>query len=254
MADLLTYPAVQDFVISLVPPREPEMQAMEEYGKKTNFPIIGPAAGYTCYQIARLIGAQSIFELGSGYGYSTAWFAKAVKENGGGVVHHVVWDQKLSDLAAGHLSHRWSKGWQIDGVREDGTTDGSIQLTRRLTAGASASGEGDGSYAPWLEVTHVLDFGVAWSCETTVRRVTHAGMPIVAAEPDSITLEFHGWVSGITSGSVDNPTPLMPTWLEWLKERRKALRRRPPPSLERLRTYFRTSAALQAKSLDKQAS
>ena len=27
-----------------------------------------------------------MFELGSGYGYSTAWFARAVKENGGGVV------------------------------------------------------------------------------------------------------------------------------------------------------------------------
>ncbi len=104
MTDLLTYPAIQDFLISLVPPREPEMQAMEEHARKTNFPIIGPAAGYTCYQIARLMGAQSIFEMGSGYGYSTAWFARAVKENGGGVVHHVVWDEKLSTLASGHLS------------------------------------------------------------------------------------------------------------------------------------------------------
>ena len=42
--------------------------------------------------------------MGSGYGYSTAWFAKAVRENGGGVVHHVVWDAKLSELARGHLS------------------------------------------------------------------------------------------------------------------------------------------------------
>jgi predicted O-methyltransferase YrrM len=104
MADQLDYSQVQDFLISTVPPREPEMQAMEEYGARTKFPIIGPAAGYFCYQIARLIGAQSVFELGSGYGYSTAWFARAVKENGGGVVHHVVWDQKLSDMAAEHLS------------------------------------------------------------------------------------------------------------------------------------------------------
>jgi predicted O-methyltransferase YrrM len=27
-----------------------------------------------------------------------------VKENGGGEVHHVVWDQKLSDMARGHLA------------------------------------------------------------------------------------------------------------------------------------------------------
>src|SRR5512147_6968 len=50
-----------------------------------------------------MINARSIFELGSGYGYSTAWFAKAVKENGGGTVHHTVWDQKLSEKARVHL-------------------------------------------------------------------------------------------------------------------------------------------------------
>lgn len=103
MADQMDYAAIQDFLTDLVPPREPEMQAMEEYANKTNFPIIGPAAGYMCYQMARMIGARSVFELGSGYGYSTAWFAKAVKENGGGVVHHVVWDEKLSKMATEHL-------------------------------------------------------------------------------------------------------------------------------------------------------
>ncbi len=104
MANLLTYSRTQEFLISLVPPREPEMQEMEKYAEKTDFPIIGPAAGYYCYQIARMIKAKSVFEMGSGYGYSTAWFAKAVKENSGGVVHHVVWDAKLSEMARGHLS------------------------------------------------------------------------------------------------------------------------------------------------------
>jgi len=41
--------------------------------------------------------------LGSGYGYSTAWFAMAVEENGGGEVHHVVWDETLSKKARQHL-------------------------------------------------------------------------------------------------------------------------------------------------------
>ncbi len=104
MADQLDYAAIQDFLAGLVPPSKPEMQEMEAYAEKTNFPIIGPAAGYMCYLIARLIGAQSVFEMGSGYGYSTAWFARAVEENGGGVIHHVVWDQKLSDEAVEHLA------------------------------------------------------------------------------------------------------------------------------------------------------
>lgn len=100
----IDYQAVQDYLASLVPPREPELQKMEEYAEKNDFPIIGPICGYYCYQLARMINAQSIFELGSGYGYSTAWFAKAVKENGGGVVHHTVWDEDLSKRAAGHLA------------------------------------------------------------------------------------------------------------------------------------------------------
>ena len=112
MANLLTYSRTQEFLTSLVPPREEEMRKMEKYAEKTDFPIIGPAAGYYCYQIARMVKAKSIFEMGSGYGYSTAWFARAVKEtcaeqgrsDGEGVVHHVVWDAKLSEMAHGHLS------------------------------------------------------------------------------------------------------------------------------------------------------
>ena len=95
---------MQEYLATLVPPREPELQKMEEIAEKNNFPIIGPACGYYCYQLARIIKAKSVFELGSGYGYSTAWFAKAVKENGGGVVHHTVWDEDLSKQAKQHLS------------------------------------------------------------------------------------------------------------------------------------------------------
>jgi predicted O-methyltransferase YrrM len=100
----ISYPKVEEYLASLVPPREPEMQKMEEYAEENDFPIIGPACGYYCYQLARMTNAKSIFELGSGYGYSTAWFAKAVKENGGGAVHHTVWDEDLSKRAQGHLS------------------------------------------------------------------------------------------------------------------------------------------------------
>jgi caffeoyl-CoA O-methyltransferase len=100
----IDYDKAQDYITSIVPPREPEVQKMEEIAEKNDFPIIGPACGYYCYQLARMIGARSVFELGSGYGYSTVWFAKAVRENGGGVVHHTVWEEELSKRAAGHLS------------------------------------------------------------------------------------------------------------------------------------------------------
>lgn len=95
---------VAAYLESLVPPRPPELEAMEAEAARTGFPIIGPAAGYFCYLIARLAGARAVFELGSGFGYSTAWFALAVRENGGGVVHHTVWDAGLSRRARRHLA------------------------------------------------------------------------------------------------------------------------------------------------------
>lgn len=94
---------LESYLNSLVPERPSELQKMETYAAEHNFPIIGPASGQACYQIARMIKAQRIFELGSGYGYSTAWFARAVRENGGGEVHHVVWDDELSQMARTHL-------------------------------------------------------------------------------------------------------------------------------------------------------
>lgn len=95
---------VTAYLESLVPSRHPELQVMEAYARKQEFPIIGPVVGHLCYQLARMIGARHVFELGSGFGYSTAFFARAVDENGGGVVHHVVWDEALSTQARAHLS------------------------------------------------------------------------------------------------------------------------------------------------------
>ncbi len=103
MPDILP-PDLSRYIESLVPERPPELQAMEAYAREHDFPIIGPACGHICYQVARMIGARNVFELGSGYGYSTAFFARGVKENGGGTVHHVVWDQDLSSRAKTHLT------------------------------------------------------------------------------------------------------------------------------------------------------
>src|SRR3954447_16619550 len=103
MPDILDAP-LSAYLDGLVPPRPPELREMEAYAKQHDFPIVGPACAHIGYQIARMIGARRIFELGSGYGYSTAFFARAVQENGGGEVHHVVWDADLSQRARLHLT------------------------------------------------------------------------------------------------------------------------------------------------------
>jgi len=95
---------VGNYLDSLVPSRPPGLQAMEAYAREHDFPIIGPVVGHLCYQLARMIGARRVFEMGSGFGYSTAFFARAVAENGGGIVHHVVWDETLSMKARTELA------------------------------------------------------------------------------------------------------------------------------------------------------
>jgi caffeoyl-CoA O-methyltransferase len=78
---------------------DPVLTRLEAEAQADRFPIVGPAAGQFCYMMARAIGAKRVFELGSGFGYSTIWFAKAVRDNGGGEVYHTVWDEGLSARA-----------------------------------------------------------------------------------------------------------------------------------------------------------
>ncbi len=100
----LVYSQVQSYLKEIAPERPPGLVEMEAIASRERFPIIGPAAGAFCYLVTRMIGARAVFELGSGFGYSTAWFARAVEENGGGVVHHVVWDEQLSTDARRRLA------------------------------------------------------------------------------------------------------------------------------------------------------
>src|SRR3990170_6502894 len=104
MAEPLLSEKMDRYLESLVPPRAGELVEMEAEARRTGFPIIRPPCGHFCYLVARLIGARQVFEMGSGYGYSTAWFARAVQENGGGRVVHTVWDEGLSQQARAHLT------------------------------------------------------------------------------------------------------------------------------------------------------
>ena len=59
---------------------------MEQRAERERFPIIGPLVGRFVHQMALTIAARDVFEMGSGFGYSTWWFAQAVGGNGR-VVH-----------------------------------------------------------------------------------------------------------------------------------------------------------------------
>ena len=57
---------------------EPVLLEMEAEGAERNFPIVGRNVGVTLEILARSVGARRVIELGSGYGYSGYWHARAV--------------------------------------------------------------------------------------------------------------------------------------------------------------------------------
>ena len=75
-------PELEAYLLSWVPPRDPVLQVMEEMAAERDFPIIGPLVGPFLTQFARLTRAKRILELGSGFGYSAAWFARGLAPGG----------------------------------------------------------------------------------------------------------------------------------------------------------------------------
>jgi caffeoyl-CoA O-methyltransferase len=61
---------------------EPVLVSMEEHAAGIGFPIVGRLCGIVLETLARSIGAKRVFELGSGFGYSAYWFARAVGADG----------------------------------------------------------------------------------------------------------------------------------------------------------------------------
>ena len=61
---------------------EPVLLEMEGEGAERNFPIVGRNVGVTLEILARSVGARRVIELGSGYGYSGYWHARAVGATG----------------------------------------------------------------------------------------------------------------------------------------------------------------------------
>ncbi len=74
----ITETKTQEYIYSLLPARDHVLGEMERYAAKHHVPIIGPACGRLLYQLARMIGARRVFEMGSAIGYSTVWLARAV--------------------------------------------------------------------------------------------------------------------------------------------------------------------------------
>ena len=81
---------------------DPVLVEMEARAAEQGFPIVGRATGRFLELAARAVGARRVMELGSGYGYSAYWFARAVGPDGEVVCTDG--DPKNAGLAEGYLS------------------------------------------------------------------------------------------------------------------------------------------------------
>lgn len=73
---------LDDYLLSVLPPRDAVLAHMEADAALRGIPIVGPAVGRLLAQVVRIAGARRVFELGSAIGYSTIWLARAVGEDG----------------------------------------------------------------------------------------------------------------------------------------------------------------------------
>lgn len=93
----ITVEAVENYVYDLLPQRDEVLADMEAEAVEREIPIVGPAVGRIFYQLALMMGAKTVFELGSAIGYSTIWWARAVGE--GGRVYYTDSDPKNAEKA-----------------------------------------------------------------------------------------------------------------------------------------------------------
>jgi len=78
----ITAGPVEEYLYSVIPPRDEVLSEIEAEAAKRDIPIVGPVVGRILQQLAIMIGAKTVFEMGSAVGYSTIWWARAVGKDG----------------------------------------------------------------------------------------------------------------------------------------------------------------------------
>ena len=157
-------PRVEDYMRSLLTRYdEPVLLEMEAEGKERGFPIIGRLVGVTVELLARSVGAKRVFELGSGFGYSAYWFARAVGPSG--EVHGTDGDPANEPKALDYLSRaglaepiRWHVG---DAVTHLGAAPGEFDVVYNDI-------DKDGYPAAWTAARERIRVGGLYVCDNVL--------------------------------------------------------------------------------------
>jgi predicted O-methyltransferase YrrM len=157
-------PRVEDYMRSLLKRYdEPVLLEMEAEGKERGFPIIGRLVGVTVELLARSVGAKRVFELGSGFGYSAYWFARAVGPSG--EVHGTDGDPANEPKALDYLSRaglaepiRWHVG---DAVTHLDAAPGEFDVVYNDI-------DKDGYPAAWMAARERIRVGGLYVCDNVL--------------------------------------------------------------------------------------
>jgi hypothetical protein len=107
-------------------------------------------------------------------------------------------------------------GFIVDGVRPDGSAEGSLQLSRTQSSGAVAA-----ELAPRIEVHRFLDLGFPWRVRTEVRRVGEGDRPVSLKIPllagESVTDDGFVVKEGAVLASLGRDTTSV-SWLSTLEK------------------------------------
>ena len=76
----ILHPAINGYLLDIIPARDEVLTEMEAYAREHRFPIVGPLVGRVLHQLVLMTNPTRIFEMGSGFGYSAYWMAKALRQ------------------------------------------------------------------------------------------------------------------------------------------------------------------------------
>lgn len=74
----ILHPSINNYLQDIIPERDEVLTEMEAHARENRFPIVGPLVGRVLHQLVLITNPTRIFEMGSGFGYSAYWMAKAL--------------------------------------------------------------------------------------------------------------------------------------------------------------------------------
>lgn len=82
----ITNIAIEDYLHALMPPRAPELAALEEAARARGLSLVGPVQGQFLYLITLLTKARDVLEIGLTTGYAALWMLRALEQTNGRLV------------------------------------------------------------------------------------------------------------------------------------------------------------------------